>query len=183
MGRCRFPIYDLQRLLAADASACASARTDFHSIPCVWHTPQPDEPKHLHNMRVHVHAGDEGLPDHRRRVCALCRLRGYTTVSQSLPAATVSSLLDVFYDECAEAIWEYDGLLNKTVGDAIMAIFNFPIHHDDHAERTVRASSAAVAILAMNSAFPRRTGLNLASVSGSTLARPVSESSVDRTAT
>ena len=67
-------------------------------------------------------------------------LRGYTTLSQSHPATAVSSLLDVFYDECAEAIWEYDGLLNKTVGDAIMAIFNFPIRHDDHAQRAVRAA-------------------------------------------
>ncbi|SFK09570.1 Adenylate cyclase, class 3 [Mesorhizobium albiziae] len=67
-------------------------------------------------------------------------LRGYTTLSQSLPADTVSSLLDVFYDECAEAIWEFDGLLNKTVGDAIMAIFNFPIRHDDHAQRAVRTA-------------------------------------------
>jgi adenylate cyclase len=64
-------------------------------------------------------------------------LRGYTALSQSLPAETVSSLLDAFYDECAAAIWEFDGLLNKTVGDAIMAIFNFPIHHHDHAERAV----------------------------------------------
>ncbi|WKL24641.1 adenylate/guanylate cyclase domain-containing protein (plasmid) [Sinorhizobium meliloti] len=54
-------------------------------------------------------------------------LRGYTALSQSLSADTVSSLLDDFYDECAAAIWEFDGLLNKTVGDAIMAIFNFPI--------------------------------------------------------
>ncbi len=67
-------------------------------------------------------------------------LRGYTTLSQSLPAEAVSSLLDVFYDECAEAIWEQDGLLNKTVGDAIMAIFNFPIRHDDHAQRAVRTA-------------------------------------------
>src|SRR5207249_2690088 len=44
-------------------------------------------------------------------------LRGYTTLSQSLSADTVSSLLDIFYDECAAAIWEFDGLLNKTVGD------------------------------------------------------------------
>lgn len=64
-------------------------------------------------------------------------LRGYTTLSQSLPADTVSSLLDAFYDECADAIWQYDGLLNKTVGDAIMAIFNFPISHEDHAARAV----------------------------------------------
>ncbi len=67
-------------------------------------------------------------------------LRGYTTLSQSHSADTVSALLDDFYDECATAIWEFDGLLNKTVGDAVMAIFNFPIPHQDHAERAVLAA-------------------------------------------
>lgn len=67
-------------------------------------------------------------------------LRGYTTLSQSRSGDAVSSLLDAFYDECAGAIWEFDGLLNKTIGDAIMAIFNFPIRHSDHAERAVRAA-------------------------------------------
>jgi adenylate cyclase len=67
-------------------------------------------------------------------------LRGYTTLSQSFSAEAVSSLLDAFYDECAAAIWEFDGLLNKTVGDAIMAIFNFPIHDNHHAERAVLAA-------------------------------------------
>ena len=66
-------------------------------------------------------------------------LRGYTTLSQSLPSDAVSSLLDAFYDECAAAIWEHDGLLNKTIGDAVMAIFNFPIRHDNHAEKAVLA--------------------------------------------
>jgi adenylate cyclase len=67
-------------------------------------------------------------------------LRGYTTLSQSFSTGTVSSLLDAFYDECAAVIWEFDGLLNKTVGDAIMALFNFPIRHHDHAERAVVAA-------------------------------------------
>lgn len=67
-------------------------------------------------------------------------LRGYTSLSQSHSADAVSSLLDVFYDECASAIWEFDGLLNKTLGDAVMAIFNFPIIHHDHAERAVLAA-------------------------------------------
>ena len=31
-----------------------------------------------------------------------------------------------FYDGCANAIWEHEGLLNKTIGDAVMAVFNFP---------------------------------------------------------
>jgi adenylate cyclase len=67
-------------------------------------------------------------------------LRGYTTLSQSLSSDAVSSLLDAFYDECAAAIWEYDGLLNKTIGDSVMAIFNFPIRHDNHPERAVLAA-------------------------------------------
>jgi len=69
-------------------------------------------------------------------------LRGYTALSQLLPPDAVSSLLDAFYDECAAAIWEYDGLLNKTLGDAVMAIFNFPIRHEDHVARAVLAARA-----------------------------------------
>jgi class 3 adenylate cyclase len=69
-------------------------------------------------------------------------LRGYTALSQAHPSEAVSALLDVFYDECAEAIWEHDGLLNKTMGDAVMAIFNFPIRQNDHAAQAVRAARA-----------------------------------------
>ena len=67
-------------------------------------------------------------------------LRGYTSASQSLASSEMTSTLDAFYDECAEAIWEHDGLLNKTIGDAVMAVFNFPIRQDDHAGQAVRAA-------------------------------------------
>jgi len=67
-------------------------------------------------------------------------LRGYTSLSQSLSPDAISGLLDTFYDECAGAIWEYDGLLNKTIGDAVMAVFNFPIRSEDHTRRAVRAA-------------------------------------------
>ncbi|MBS0223842.1 MAG: adenylate/guanylate cyclase domain-containing protein [Proteobacteria bacterium] len=67
-------------------------------------------------------------------------LRGYTKLSQSMPAADVAGLLDDFYDRCAAAIWEHDGLLNKTIGDAVMAIFNFPIKRSDHSRQAVLAA-------------------------------------------
>ncbi|NJO36201.1 MAG: adenylate/guanylate cyclase domain-containing protein [Rhodospirillales bacterium] len=67
-------------------------------------------------------------------------LRGYTSLSQSQSPEAVSGLLDAFYDECASAIWEHDGLLNKTIGDAVMAIFNFPIRQDEHPRQAVRAA-------------------------------------------
>jgi adenylate cyclase len=67
-------------------------------------------------------------------------LRGYTGLSQYLPPDAISGLLDTFYDECANAIWEHDGLLNKTIGDAVMAVFNFPIRSENHANHAVFAA-------------------------------------------
>ena len=67
-------------------------------------------------------------------------LRGYTSLSQSQSADAVSGLLDAFYDECANAIWAHDGLLNKTIGDAVMAVFNFPLMREEHAGNAVRAA-------------------------------------------
>jgi len=67
-------------------------------------------------------------------------LRGYTGLSQHLPPDAISGLLDTFYDECANAIWEHDGLLNKTIGDAVMAVFNFPIRSENHANHAVFAA-------------------------------------------
>jgi adenylate cyclase len=67
-------------------------------------------------------------------------LRGYTCASQYLAPYQIGPTLDAFYDECAEAIWEHDGLLNKTIGDAVMAVFNFPIRQDDHAGQALRAA-------------------------------------------
>jgi adenylate cyclase len=67
-------------------------------------------------------------------------LRDYTTASQALASSEMTSTLDAFYDECAEAIWKHDGLLNKTIGDAVMAVFNFPIRQDDHAAQAVRTA-------------------------------------------
>ncbi len=67
-------------------------------------------------------------------------LRGYTALSQSLPQDQIAGLLDLFYDECATAVWDFDGLLNKTIGDAIMAVFNFPIRQADHAAQAVEAA-------------------------------------------
>jgi class 3 adenylate cyclase len=69
-------------------------------------------------------------------------LRGYTTLTQNVGQAALASLLDAFYDDCAAAIWRYDGLLNKTIGDAVLAIFNFPVRHEDHPAQALLAARA-----------------------------------------
>ncbi|MCC7274257.1 MAG: adenylate/guanylate cyclase domain-containing protein [Alphaproteobacteria bacterium] len=67
-------------------------------------------------------------------------LRGYTGLTETLPPEAMSELLDTFYDACGNAIWAQDGLLNKTIGDAVMAVFNFPVKHGDHAARAIAAA-------------------------------------------
>jgi adenylate cyclase len=67
-------------------------------------------------------------------------LRGFTKLSQSLSSEAMMGMLDAFYDECAEAVWRHDGLLNKTIGDAVMAVFNFPLAREDHAQQAVMAA-------------------------------------------
>lgn len=67
-------------------------------------------------------------------------LRGYTTLTQTIGQAALTALLDAFYDDCAAAIWRYDGLLNKTIGDAVLAIFNFPVKQQDHPAQALLAA-------------------------------------------
>jgi len=68
-------------------------------------------------------------------------LRGYTPLSLSLDSASLTTLLTFFYDACGEAIWRHDGLLNKTLGDAVMAVFNFPIAVPTHALNALQAAN------------------------------------------
>jgi len=66
-------------------------------------------------------------------------LRGYTELSERAAGHDVADLLHGFYDECAAAVWERDGIINKFIGDAVLAIFNFPLTRDDHVEQAVLA--------------------------------------------
>lgn len=67
-------------------------------------------------------------------------LRGYTSLSQQVDAAKMNTLLQRFYDQCARAVWERDGIVNKFIGDAVLAVFNFPLVRASHAKNAVQAA-------------------------------------------
>ena len=67
-------------------------------------------------------------------------LRGYTNLSQGTDSAEVVGMLHEFYDECAAAVWGRDGIVNKFIGDAVLAILNFPIMREDHVRQAVLAA-------------------------------------------
>jgi class 3 adenylate cyclase len=94
----------------------------------------------LHDLLDGVLKSDEARAVTIDATVMFADLRGYTTLTQSIDQNALTSLLDAFYDECATAIWRYDGLLNKTIGDAVFAIFNFPVRQVDHAVQAVLAA-------------------------------------------
>jgi adenylate cyclase len=67
-------------------------------------------------------------------------LRGFTTFSESLPAARVIEALNIYLSEMTEAILDNGGTLVSYEGDGIMAVFGAPIEQENHADQAVAAS-------------------------------------------
>ncbi|MCD2181181.1 adenylate/guanylate cyclase domain-containing protein [Rhizobium sp. GN54] len=67
-------------------------------------------------------------------------IRGFTALSERIDPVSLSEIVSVFQDRCAQAIWAHDGIVNKQMGDGLMAIFNFPIVSKDHAAAAVEAA-------------------------------------------
>ncbi len=80
-------------------------------------------------------------------------IRGFTSISEHYPPEQVVGLLNRYFSEVTEVIFEYEGTLDKFIGDAVMAFWGAPIRVTDHAERAVLA---AVAIHRRLEAFNRR---------------------------
>jgi class 3 adenylate cyclase/tetratricopeptide (TPR) repeat protein len=94
----------------------------------------------------------------RRLVSVLfADLVGFTTLSETRDAEEVRELLTRYFDSCRRLIARYGGVVEKFIGDAVMAVWGTPVAQEDDAERAVRAALdlvAAVAELGRDSGAP-----------------------------
>lgn len=67
-------------------------------------------------------------------------IRGFTTMSESLPPEQVVEILNEYLSLTTKSILDNGGTLDKFVGDATMAVFNAPFDLDDYIYRAVHAA-------------------------------------------
>ena len=71
-------------------------------------------------------------------------IRGFTTLSEKLgPQGTVNMLND-YFELMVDCITKEGGMLDKFIGDAIMAAFGIPLGHEDDEDRALRASISMI---------------------------------------
>lgn len=64
----------------------------------------------------------------------------FTPLSERLAATEVSILLNHYFRRMTDIIFDYNGTLDKYIGDAIMAVFGAPIERENDAERAIMAA-------------------------------------------
>ena len=74
-------------------------------------------------------------------------LRGFTTLCESLAPREVVQLLNRYLTRMTAEIESEGGVVDKFIGDAIMAIFGAPVDQPDAPERAVRAAQRMRAVL------------------------------------
>jgi len=74
-------------------------------------------------------------------------VRSFTTLTEELGPQGTVHLLNEYFTLMVECIAQEEGMLDKFIGDAIMAAFGIPIGHDDDEDRAVRAAIAMLVSL------------------------------------
>lgn len=67
-------------------------------------------------------------------------LRDFTSMSEKHTAHEILSILNVYFTGISSVVEANHGVVDKYIGDAMMALFGAPLAHDDDAERAVTAA-------------------------------------------
>jgi adenylate cyclase len=93
--------------------------------------------------------GEVSLGGRRRRLTILLSdIRNFTAMSEGMLPEEVVSFLNDYFSEMVDAVFEHGGVLDKFIGDGMLAVFGSLDEEPDHARRAVRTALRMKVLLA-----------------------------------
>jgi len=116
-------------------------------------------------------AVEAGQGEVREATIFFIDLADFTTIGESLTPEQLITTMNEYFTVVSEPISLYGGVINQFQGDAILASFNLPKPHEDHAANAVRAALAIARILdahtfSLGIKLSARIGINSGEVVG-----------------
>lgn len=92
-----------------------------------------------------------------------CDIRGFTEMSEVTSAEELILFLNTFFSELSEVVSQYNGIINKFMGDAILAVFSteHPAWAIDNAMATALDIAALVNQLKLPDGSPAKAGIGI----------------------
>ena len=106
-----------------------------------------------------IRSGVELGGEEREATVLFADMRGFTAIGESLPPAELVAMLNEYFSRLTEAIESCGGVIDKFIGDAIMAVFGAPVQVDNHAQQAVGAALRIGQALAEMNVTRARQGL------------------------
>lgn len=78
--------------------------------------------------------------DRREVTVMFSDIRDFTSYCEGCDPQNIVKELNEYFAEMADSITEHGGMINKYIGDGILALFGAPVPHPDHALRAVRCA-------------------------------------------
>ena len=108
-------------------------------------------------------------PQETRKVVTIVfsDLKGSTSLGEALDSEALREVMTRYFDAMRGELERHGGVIEKFIGDAVMAVFGLPRLHEDDALRAVRAAAGMQAALeALNDELQRVYGVQLANRTG-----------------
>ena len=95
--------------------------------------------------------------ERRELTVMFCDIRGFSGAAENLEPEVLSEYLNEYFTPMTRIVLEAGGMLDKYIGDALMAVYGAPLEVSDHAERACRSALAMLEALGpLNASFTGR---------------------------
>lgn len=161
-----YTLYSIYIVTAGTLAFLAAARTRELVLGAATQTLAHERTRALLGAYVSEEVAEASLAQdeirlggHRQEVAVLFSdLRGFTTYSEALPPEELVSQLNRYLEVMVACIRAHGGVVDKYIGDAIMAVFGAPTGSHDDAARAMRAATSMRAALVSHNHDRQRRG-------------------------